>query len=152
MSEIKKLIERLCPEGVEYKTLGVLCEIKTGKGITQNDCTEDGLYPVMSGGQAPMGFYNEYNREGNTVTVSRVGAYAGFVSYLAEKFYCNDKCFSVIPKNNISINTKFLFYVLKHKEGFIKGLQSEGGVPTINTKKLEVLKSLYLLLRYRVKL
>ena len=32
MSEIKKLIERLCPDGVEYKKLGeVCCNMKTGK-------------------------------------------------------------------------------------------------------------------------
>ena len=136
MSEIRKLIERLCPDGVEYKKLGEVCEIKTGKGITQKDCTEDGEYPVMSGGQTPMGMYSEYNREGNTVTVSRVGAYAGFVIYNTDRFYCNDKCFSVIPKTNIQIKSKYLFYVLKHQEEYIKSLQSEGGVPTINTKKV----------------
>lgn len=82
-----------------------------------------------------MGYYNEWNRHANTVTISRVGAYAGFVSYIQEKFYLNDKCFSVIPLRQ-DIAPHFLFFVLKEFEEKIKDLQSEGGVPTINTKKV----------------
>ena len=101
---------------VEWKKLGEVCEIKTGKGITQKDCSDEYSYPVMSGGQSPMGMYFEFNREANTTTISRVGAYAGFVSFIKEKFYCNDKCFSVIPLKNDVFNSKFLYVVLKHKE------------------------------------
>ena len=121
---------------VEWKKLGDVCEIKTGKGITQKDCSDEYSYPVMSGGQTPMGMYFQFNREANTTTISRVGAYAGFVSFVKEKFYCNDKCFSVIPKKQDVFDSRFLYVVLKHKEESIKKLQSEGGVPTINTKKL----------------
>lgn len=120
---------------VEWKKLGEICEIKTGKGITQKDCSEEGVYPVISGGQTPMGMYSHYNRDAETVTISRVGAYAGFVSFIHVKFYLNDKCFSIIPLIE-ELNKKFLFCILKGKEGEIKKLQSEGGVPTINTQKL----------------
>ena len=136
MNEIEKLIQELCPDGVEYRRLGEVASIKTGKGITQKDCFEDAEYPVMSGGKTPMGRYTIFNRDSNTVTISRVGAYAGFVSFLEERFYCNDKCFSVIPKEDIELKPKYLFYVLKQKEELIKNLQSEGGVPTINTQKV----------------
>ena len=40
MSEIKELIERLCPDGVEYKKLGEVCEIKGRigfRGYTRQD-------------------------------------------------------------------------------------------------------------------
>ena len=43
---------------VEWKNLGDICSIKTGKGITQEHCSEEYLYPVISGGQTPMGYYN----------------------------------------------------------------------------------------------
>ena len=135
MSKLQKLIKELCPDGVEFRKLGEVCEIKTGRGITKADAAFDGTYPIISGGQSPMGYFNEYNRKANTVTVSRVGAYAGFVNYIQEDFYLNDKCFSIIPfKKNIL--TRFLFYILKDLEEKIKCLQSEGGVPTINTKKV----------------
>lgn len=120
---------------VEWKKLGEVCEIKTGRGITQKDCFKNAPYPVISGGQSPMGMYKDYNRESDNVTISRVGAYAGFVSFIKERFYLNDKCFSVIPFSN-SLIPIYLFHYLKSKEDIIKSLQSEGGVPTINTRKL----------------
>lgn len=138
MSKIEELINQLCPDGVDYKTLGFTCEIKTGKGITKNDGSDTALYPIISGGKEPMGYYHNFNRLENTVTISRVGANAGYVSFITVKFYLNDKCFSIIPieeyKNQI--NTNFLFYFLKENENSITGLQSEGGVPTINTTKI----------------
>lgn len=139
MSKLQELIQKLCPNGVEYKKLGDFCEIKTGKGITKSDAVLGGTYPIISGGQSPMGYYHTFNREANTVTISRVGAYAGFVNYIKERFYLNDKCFSVIPASE-RVSTLFLFYTLKNMESKIKELQSEGGVPTINTTKVSNLE------------
>ncbi|MBD5272687.1 MAG: restriction endonuclease subunit S [Bacteroides sp.] len=119
--------------------MGEIFDIRTGKGITKADATLGGKYPIISGGQTPMGYYHNYNRTANTVTISRVGAYAGFVSHIFEDFYLNDKCFSIIPKlNNISI--RFTYFYLKNNESMIKSLQSEGGVPTINTQKISNIK------------
>lgn len=139
MSKLQELIQKLCPNGVEYKKLGDFCEIKTGKGITKSDAVLGGTYPIISGGQSPMGYYHTFNREANTVTISCVGAYAGFVNYIKERFYLNDKCFSVIPASE-RVSTLFLFYTLKNMESKIKELQSEGGVPTINTTKVSNLE------------
>lgn len=136
MKNLKTLIQELCPDGVEFVKLGDVCEIKTGKGITQKDCSESSKYPVNSGGKEPMGYYKEFNRNANTVTVSRVGAYAGFVNYVTEDFYLNDKCFSVLPQKDEDINSKYLYYKLKALECSIINMQSGGGVPTINTKKV----------------
>lgn len=136
MKNLEILIQELCPDGVEFVKLGDVCEIKTGKGITQKDCSESSKYPVYSGGKEPMGYYKEFNRNANTVTVSRVGAYAGFVNYVTEDFYLNDKCFSVLPKKDEDINSKYLYYKLKALECSIINMQSGGGVPTINTKKV----------------
>lgn len=136
MKILETLIQKLCPDGVEFVKLGEVCEIKTGKGITQKDCSESSKYPVYSGGKEPMAYYKEFNRNANTVTVSRVGAYAGFVNYVTEDFYLNDKCFSVLPQKDEDINSKYLYYKLKALECCIINMQSGGGVPTINTKKV----------------
>ena len=138
MNKIEKLIQEYCPDGVEYKELGSICNIKTGKGITKKDGSDDALYPIISGGKELMGYYHEYNRLERTVTISRVGANAGYVNYINSKFYLNDKCFSIIPKEAFKdlINTKYLFYSLKRMESKIIELQSEGGVPTINIRKV----------------
>lgn len=138
MSKLNELIEKLCPKGVEYKLYKELFEIKTGKGITTKDSKKEGLYPIISGGIEPMGYYDTYNRKGKCVTISRVGANAGFVNYIDKNFYLNDKCFSIIPFEEYlnNINIKFLYYYTKKIEEDIIMLQSTGGVPTINTKKI----------------
>lgn len=138
MSRIEKLIKEKCPDGVEYKFLGDICIIKTGKGVTKADGSDEGEYPIISGGIEPMGKYHISNRSANTITISRVGVNAGFVNYISKDFYLNDKCFSVIPIGEFSskIITRYLFYVLKAMEAKIVKLQSEGGVPTINTQKV----------------
>lgn len=112
MSKLNDLINKLCPDGVYFVKLGEVCEIKTGKGITQKDCSDAGEYPVYSGGKEPMGYYHKYNRDENTVTVSRVGAYAGYVNFVFQKFYLNDKCFSVIPIQD-NINSKYCVLQIK---------------------------------------
>ena len=123
---------------VEWKKLGDVCEIKTGKGITTKDCCDNGQYPIISGGVTPMGMYHQFNRKANTITISRVGANAGFVNFVTQDFYLNDKCFSVIPFDDAisTIDVKYLFFKLKSIEEEIISLQSEGGVPTINTTKV----------------
>ena len=136
MNRIERMLQELCPDGVEYKKLGEVCEIKTGKGVTKQEAVRCGIYPIISGGKDPMEYIDIYNREANTVTISRVGAYAGYVNFICEKFYLNDKCFSIIPNNGVILSCRYLYFILKSKENFIMNLQSEGGVPTINTKKV----------------
>lgn len=130
------IINNITNSSINYLRMIEFAEIKTGKGIVSSDCREYGEYPVISGGIGIMGYYNKYNREANTVTVSRVGANSGYVNYINKKFYLNDKCFSVIPKNKRNVNNRYLFYYLKNNQEIIRNLQSEGGVPTINTVNL----------------
>ena len=138
MSRLDELIKELCPEGGESMQIGDFADVKTGKGITKKDSVEFGSFPIISGGKEPMGYYHSNNRAANTLTISRVGANAGYVNYITEDFYLNDKCFSVIPSPNYSskISSKFLYYVTKNMESALVGMQSEGGVPTINTQKV----------------
>ena len=133
MSKLEELINELCPDGVTYKNLGSFCKIQTGRGITNKDTLENGLYPVISGGVEPMGYYTSYNRNENTVTIARAGS-AGYVNFIKTKFYLNDKCFSVIPLD--MTNTKYLYYSLKNIEDKIIEMKSTGSVPTVNTEKV----------------
>lgn len=134
---IQEMIKQLCLDGVEFKKLGEVCEIKTGKGVTKKDAVKDGKYPIISGGKSPMEYINIFNRKANTITISRVGAYAGYVAFQEQNFYLNDKCFSIIPdKGKYAVETKYLYYCLKSQEKYLMALQSEGGVPTINIKNL----------------
>ncbi len=62
---LEKLLDN---QPVEWKKLGEVCDIKTGKGVTKKDAVEDGVYPIISGGKTPMDYIDKYNRDANTVT------------------------------------------------------------------------------------
>ena len=119
------------------KTLGEFCNFKNGKGIKKNTLVE-GEYPVIGGGQKPMGFHNEYNVNENTILCSSSGAYAGFISKYDKKVWASD-CFSIIPKNN-SINNTYLYYLLKTIQDKIYKLQTGTAQPHIYSKDLQNIK------------
>ena len=50
MSKIEKLIAELCPDGVEYKTLGELGAFTRGSGIQKSDFVDEGK-PCIHYGQ-----------------------------------------------------------------------------------------------------
>ena len=116
IAELKQLNEfclnnqKIFGENV-VKTLGEVCNFKNGKGI-KKDTLIEGEYPVIGGGQKPMGFHNEYNTNENTILCSSSGAYAGFISKYDKKVWASD-CFSIIPKEN-SIDNNYLYYLLKN--------------------------------------
>jgi restriction endonuclease S subunit len=124
-------------EGVIVKTLGDVCNFKNGKGI-KKDTLIEGEYPVIGGGQKPMGFHNEYNTDENTILCSSSGAYAGFISKYDKKVWTSD-CFSIIPKNN-SINNTYLYYLLKTIQDKIYKLQTGTAQPHIYSKDLQNIK------------
>ena len=119
------------------KTLGEVCNFKNGKGI-KKDTLVEGEYPVIGGGQKPMGFHNEYNADENTILCSSSGAYAGFISKYNKKVWASD-CFSIIPKNN-SINNTYLYYLLKTIQDKIYKLQTGTAQPHIYSKDLQNIK------------
>jgi type I restriction enzyme S subunit len=120
-----------------YKSLGEVCDFKNGTNITKDKLIK-GEYPVIGGGQTPMGFHNEYNRNENIILCSSSGAYAGFISKYNYKIWASD-CFSIIPKNNL-LNNNYLYYLLKNNQDKIYELQSGTGQPHIYSKNLEDMK------------
>jgi type I restriction enzyme S subunit len=119
------------------KELGEVCNFKNGKGI-KKDILVDGEYPVIGGGQKPMGFHNEYNTNENTILCSSSGAYAGFISKYSKKVWASD-CFSIIPKED-SINNNYLYYLLKYTQDTLYKHQSGAAQPHVYSKDLQSLK------------
>ena len=139
IAELKQLNEfclnnqKIFGENV-VKTLGEVCNFKNGKGI-KKDTLIEGEYPVIGGGQKPMGFHNEYNTNENTILCSSSGAYAGFISKYDKKVWASD-CFSIIPKEN-SIDNNYLYYLLKTIQDKIYKTQSGAAQPHIYSKDLQ---------------
>ncbi|GAA7793585.1 restriction endonuclease subunit S [Helicobacter pylori] len=123
---LKTLLQTLAPKGVEFRKLGEVCEIIRGKRVTKKEILDKGKYPVVSGGIGFMGYLDEYNREENTITIAQYGT-AGFVNWQNQKFWANDVCFSVIPKETL-IN-RYLYYVLTNMQNYLYSISNRSAIP-----------------------
>ncbi|RKV29391.1 restriction endonuclease subunit S [Helicobacter pylori] len=123
---LKTLLQTLAPNGVGFRKLGEVCEIIRGKRVTKKEILDKGKYPVVSGGIGFMGYLNEYNREENTITIAQYGT-AGFVNWQNQKFWANDVCFSVIPKETL-IN-RYLYYVLTNMQNYLYSISNRSAIP-----------------------
>lgn len=132
MSRLQELIQRLCPDGVEYKPLGDVCTFKRGDTLSSKDAVK-GEIPVMAGGQKPSCYHNTPNRIGETIVVAGSGAYAGFVTYWNIPVFVSD-AFSVHP--NGSLLVKYVFYFLKNIQHRIYATKKGAGVPHVHGKDL----------------
>ncbi|GAA8577848.1 restriction endonuclease subunit S [Helicobacter pylori] len=126
MHKIERLLQTLAPKGVEFRKLGEVCGIIRGKRVTKKEILDKGKYPVVSGGIGFMGYLNEYNREENTITIAQYGT-AGFVNWQNQKFWANDVCFSVIPKETL-IN-RYLYYVLTNMQNYLYSISNRSAIP-----------------------
>ncbi|GAA7550388.1 restriction endonuclease subunit S [Helicobacter pylori] len=126
MHKIERLLQTLAPKGVEFRKLGEVCEIIRGKRVTKKEILDKGKYPVVSGGIGFMGYLNEYNRKENTITIAQYGT-AGFVNWQNQKFWANDVCFSVIPKETL-IN-RYLYYVLTNMQNYLYSISNRSAIP-----------------------
>ena len=132
MSKLQELIQRFCPDGVEYKTLGDYINIYTGSQLNKRDMQSSGSYPVQNGGINISGYTELYNEEANTITISQGGASAGHVKWMACNFYAGAHCYVVKLINNASLNNRYLYYFLKRKEIMLMNAQYGAGIPALD--------------------
>ena len=132
-------IERLLDGAeVEWKPLGEVAQIKRGQRVTKIELSSDKEYPVYSGGVKPMGYYNKYNQEANTITIVKYGT-AGYVNFIPEKFWANDVCYCIKPKADL--NNKFLLYVLKNMQVHISSLATDAipaHLPSLSLASIQI--------------
>ena len=126
MSKVEELLAKYNPNGVFQSDLREVSSIMRGKRVTKRDVKESGDYPVISGGESPMGYYDTFNRDANTITIAQYGA-AGYVDFQKNKFWANDVCYSILPFE--SVDNKYLYYTLKSKQNFIYSIRNTDAVP-----------------------
>ncbi|MBF6977143.1 restriction endonuclease subunit S [Streptococcus macedonicus] len=134
MSYIDDLIKECCPDGVEWKELGEVCEFKRGQSLTSKKAVA-GDVPVISGGQKPAFMHNTPNREGETIVVAGSGAYAGFVSYWDKPIFVSD-AFSVDIKNLHEVSVRYVFHFLLNNQQKIYATKSGAGIPHVYGKNI----------------
>jgi restriction endonuclease S subunit len=121
----------------EMVELGDVAKIEKGSLITEKTAI-NGKVPVIAGGQKPSYYHNQSNRQGQTITVSASGAYAGFVNYFDTPIFASD-C-STIKGNEKILNTKYTYYFLKSIQEKIYDFQQGGAQPHVYPKHLQIIK------------
>ena len=127
MSKLQDLIQQLCPDGVEYKKLGDVCELSRGKVYSKTYIVENaGEYPVYSSQTAnngELGRISTFDYDGEYLTWTTDGAYAGTIFHRKGKFSITNVC-GLISIKITDLSIRFLYYWLsiKAKEHVYSGM------------------------------
>lgn len=139
MTYIDEMIKELCPDGVEWKELGEVCEVNKGKQLNKTLLTADGEYPAYNGGKTYSGRTDNYNVEANTIIVSQGGASAGFVNFVETRFWANAHCYYLLPDMAV-VDNRYLYHFLKMNQNYLMEFQHGAGIPALKSDKLTKLK------------
>ena len=137
MNKIQKLIAELCPQGVEFKKLGEVCEISRGVRVVRKQLTESGKFPVYQNSLTPLGYYHKKNCNAGTSFVICGGA-AGQVGYSNVDFWAADDCLFIICSKELQ--SKFLYYSLLCKQDFLLSQVRKASVPRLSRSVVENLQ------------
>ena len=137
MSNLEELIERLCPDGVEYKYLADVVTIKRGVRLIKKELKDNAKYPVYQNSLIPLGYYDDYNCEANKTMIITAGA-AGDIVYSNTKFWAADDCFYFIC--NRCLDDKFLYYVLMSQQREIYSKVRKASIPRLPRIVIEKIK------------
>ncbi|MCK9205021.1 MAG: restriction endonuclease subunit S [Bacteroidales bacterium] len=98
------------PEDWETKRLEEVCShFKSGFGITSDNISDFGNYPVF-GGNGLRGYTDTYTHNGNFILIGRQGALCGNIQKISNKVYLSEHAIAVQIKENYSLD--FLAYKL----------------------------------------
>ena len=116
MSHLSDLIQELCPNGVEYKKIGEVCEVSRGRVISKDYISENkGIYPVYSSQtehNGELGCISTFDYDGEYLTWTTDGANAGTVFYRVGQFSVTNVC-GIIKIKKTEVLVKFLYYILR---------------------------------------
>lgn len=121
----------------ENINLRSIAQILKGNVLSSSNI-EYGDIPVIAGGQTSPYFHNQSNYDGNIITVSASGAYAGYVWYHDYPIYATDCCV-IFSKDESHFMTKYLFEVLKLQQKSIYKSQTGAAQPHIYATDLQML-------------
>ena len=118
-------------KSVKYDSfrLGSITNICKGTALTSKDIIP-GNIPVIAGGKSSPYSHNEANFDGNVITVSASGAYAGYVWYHQNPIFATD-CSVISSKDESLVLTSYIAEVLKSIQSIIYRLQVGAAHPHV---------------------
>ena len=141
LKKLKSAISERLLKGVKGSTvlLSDICDIVKGKQINGENLSESGNYYVMNGGTELSGYYDDYNVEANTISISEGGNSCGYVQFNTSPFWSGGHCYSIQDITD-NVDNLYLYHYLKSKEDAIMKLRIGSGLPNIQKKDLAMFK------------
>jgi len=127
--------EEFYEDGIMMKSLGDICNIEQGKSLTKNNMV-NGDFNVIGGGKI-IGTHNKKNRDGNEITLTRVGDIN--INFMETPYYLTDNGFSIKSKTN-SLLIKYLYYLLKNNNELIQKSYRGTAQKVISKTNLKLIK------------
>ena len=117
-------------DNMDYVNLEDVAILKNGKSITEVTTTE-GNIPVIAGGRGTVAYtHGESNYPGNVFTVSKSGAYSGYVWWHNDPIWASDSIV-VQSKDESKFLTRYLYMCLKSMQDPLYRRQQGTGQPHI---------------------
>ena len=132
MTKLEELIEKLCPDGVEYKELSEVLTIKNGKDYKHFG---EGNVPVYGSGGI-MTYIDTAVYEKPSVLIPRKGS-LDKLYFVQEPFWTVDTIFYTDINADI-VEPKYIFYYLQKEH--LEKLNKAGGVPSLTQSVLNKVK------------
>ena len=115
---------------IDYVNLEDVAILKNGKSITEATTTE-GNIPVIAGGSGTVAYtHGESNSLGNVFTVSKSGAYSGYLWWHNDPIWASDSIV-VQSKDESKFLTRYLYMCLKSMQAPLYRRQQGTGQPHI---------------------
>lgn len=157
MSKLDELIKELCPNGVEYKKLGEVCNFQNGFAFKSALFKENGE-AILRITNISNGVINEedlkyfllddykenldnYIVSKNDIVIAMSGATTGKIGInnTSKKFYLNQRVGKFIP-DTVKLNNRFLYHFLLSKSLEILKISSGSGAqPNLSTENIKSL-------------
>ncbi len=109
-SKLEDLIAELCPNGVEYKKIGDIADVKTGKS-NGNEAEEDGLYPFFVRSEN-IKRKNDWEYDEEAIIIPGEGGIGDIYHYIKGKYALHQRVYRVHFEEPI-VNTRFAYYYFK---------------------------------------
>ena len=136
---IEQLIKERIPDGVQYLQLWDIAKLRKWTQLNKDMLSSEWEYPVINWGINPSWYWNDFNVDKNTISISQWWASAWYVNYLKTPFWAGAHCY-YIDNKSFSWNYKFLYYVVKWYERNLMASQEWAWIPSVSSKKVEELE------------
>jgi type I restriction enzyme S subunit len=118
-----------------FRLENVCSHFKSGFGITSEQISDSGDYPVY-GGNGLRGYTDSFTHDGEYLLIGRQGALCGNIQRVSDKVYISEHAIAVQP--NLKNDIDFLAYKLEYKN--LNRLSESSAQPGLAVEKLLRLK------------